>query len=137
MLCLSVVIAKADNWNEVVNEFTQQFNQQASLVENQLAASGIDCKVSSWYQPSDKLFVLEIRWLDRSLWESLGENAMKASKDAMVGSYCSSYKTDPDFRHLIDLMKQNNARFKVVYSCDVYGTIKDKTYYITPQEIMK
>lgn len=138
-MIVGVVCANAQSsWNEAISMFEEEFNGEvADELEDQLEAVGIETEVSGRYNASAKEFVMDVRFEQTFIWEAFDSSAMKAAKDAMVQEYKASYNGDSDFRNFINLMKNNGAKFRVTYSAEVGGKVKNKEFTITPAEIMK
>ena len=137
LLCFTVLGVYADDWNDGIKEMVASMNEEAADMEEQMASMGLDVKIKSYYNASKKEIVMDMRFKDASMWGLFDKNVMEVSKQSTIEEYRTSYKTDDDFREFVHMMKEQKAKFKIIYSCEVGGEVKTKDFTITAEEIMK
>lgn len=137
MIFTTVTIANAQtsDWNNAVKQFVEETRNKSQELTENFRQMGIDATMSAEYNALARELVMEVMFQPQ-IWNMFNNQAVQAGKAENVRSYQVSYKTNPDFRHFIDLMKQANAKFRVKYSCKEGGTVKSKDFTITPSEII-
>ena len=138
MILSAMIVANAQNseWNQAVNNFVKQYAAQANQMTEAFRQRGLKASMTFEYNALAKELVSEVMF-EPQVWNTFNDNAMNVGKTETLRSYKQSYKTDPDFKHFIDLMQKANAKFRVKYSCRQGGTVKSKDFTITPAEIMR
>lgn len=131
-----VMNAQSDLWNYAVNEFLNEMETEVNSIAESFAESGIKATGSVDYNAAKRQLIIDIRF-EPQIWNLFNSEAMEVSKNTTLEDFRQSYRTDSDFRYFIDLMKDNNASFKVAYSCMENGRVKTKDIVITPAEIMR
>lgn len=123
-------------WNFAATYCVNEMNEMSDDIEEMFGAMGIDVDFKSFYEENTKTIVLDFT-LDPAIWNLMAnEQIMGMIRDELRKSYQQSYLNDEDFREAIDLMKSNNAKFSVRFSCIENGKLKNKEILITPANII-
>ena len=137
IMCLSVLCVSAQTtWRTSANNYIMSLNGKAKNLEKTFAGAGINIKMSSGFDPGNECVLIDFRF-DENVWKTFNKQALNTAKETILSQYRSTYRTDKTFTDFIKSMKENKARFKITYSCVSGNKIKNKEFYITPDEIMK
>lgn len=122
-------------WNSVAEIFVSVLNEDKEDYEEMFAQVGIDANFKASYEESRKSLVLNFAF-DSAIYDVLASAGMANElKNTMLEIYREGYKTDSDFREMIDLMKKNNATFTVRF-CSKANSSKKVDLIIKPSEII-
>lgn len=122
-------------WNSVADIFVSVLNEDKEDYEEMFTEVGIDANFNASYDEARKSLVLNFAF-DPSIYELLTSADMaNVLKDTMLDIYREGYKTDTDFRDMIDLMKKNNATFTVRFMSKSNSS-KKVDLIIKPNEII-
>lgn len=122
-------------WNSVADIFVSVLNEDKEDYEEMFAEVGIDAKFKASYEEARKSLVLSFAF-DQAIYDVLSSAGMANElKNTMLEIYRSSYKTDSDFKEMINLMKKNNATFTVRFTTKT-NPYKNVDLIIRPSEII-
>lgn len=122
--------------DEAIQYFTVETNRYGSNLEATMKRHDVKVDFSSGYDPLKKEFIMSLVY-DKDFFKYLGGKEMKKAKNTTLEEWSVNYKTKPQFKEMVDKVKEINGVFKVVYSCDKGGKLQSKSYKITPDEIIK
>ena len=126
----------AQSWKQTAEEYANELNRDMDIAAQAFQEMGIDATGSARYDASTNQMIIGLNF-DPAIWDIFDKNAMDVAKQTNLEEYQNSYKTDADFRTLIDEMKANGASFKIEYTCMKNGKLQVKSYTITTKEIIR
>lgn len=126
----------AQSWKETAEEYADLLNSEMDLVTDTFSQMGINATGSAHYNASTNQIVMDLNF-EPVIWDFFDKNAMDVARSTTLEEYQNSYKTDADFKEVIDEMKANGASFKIEYTCLKNGEIQVKSFTITPKEIIR
>lgn len=122
--------------DEAIQYFTIETNRYGKSFEASMSRHDVSVEFSSGYDPMKREFIMSMIF-DKKFFDNLNGKAMKKAKQTTLQEWSHNYKTQPQFKEMVDKAKEINGIFRVVYSCSKGGDkLKSKDYKITPDEII-
>ena len=122
-------------WSAVSEIFVSVLNEDKEDYEEMFAEVGIDAKFNASYEEAKKTLVLTFAF-DQAIYDALSSAGLANElKNTMLEIYRQGYKSDSDFKDMIDLMKKNNATFTMRFTSKTNPS-KKVDLIIKPNEII-
>lgn len=138
LICLLPVSAQVLNslpWNAVAEMYVDAMDNPAKSIEQEIASTGLDAKVTTRYNDSPRQLILDVRFQE-SAWNLIDNNLMQEFKKSILDGYRQAYKTDGDVVSFINYMKDKGACFLIAITTLKNGKVLSKEVSITPQEVI-
>lgn len=122
---------------ELDQYFTIETNRFGRSLERSMAKHDVRVTYFAECDHQKKEFIMSMVF-DKDFFKNIGGKEIKKAKTTTLEEWSQSYKTNPQFKDMVDTVKGMGGYFKIIYSYNKGGNkLKSKTVKITPDEIIK